>query len=127
MGKLVTPGVCAARRRFDSGSSHKKNRIMKVYISGKVTGLPTGEVFTKFGQAEYWLRQQGHETVNPLRLCSTGWSWKKCMRVCLTEMLKCDAICMLHDWAKSQGAQMEYYNAQMLGMRVFVFSPSKIN
>lgn len=37
---------------------------MKVYIAGKVSGLPTGEVFTKFGQAEYWLRQQGHEGVH---------------------------------------------------------------
>lgn len=26
IGKLVTPGVCAARRRFDSGSSPKKNQ-----------------------------------------------------------------------------------------------------
>lgn len=100
---------------------------MKVYIAGKVSGLPTGEVFTKFGQAEYWLRQQGHETVNPLRLCSSTWTWAQCMRVCIPELMKCDAICLLHDWADSRGARWEYHDAQMIGMKVFTFRPQKIN
>ena len=99
---------------------------MKVYIAGKVTGLPSGEVFTKFGQAEFWLKHNGHEVVNPMRLCSAGWSWGKCMRVCIAEMMKCDAICLLQDWSSSRGAQMEYYVAQMLEMNVFMFIPKKI-
>ena len=48
---------------------------MRVYIAGKVTGLPIGEVYTKFGAAEFWLKQQGYDVVNPLRLCSSDWSW----------------------------------------------------
>lgn len=98
---------------------------MKVYIAGKVSGLPTGEVFTKFGQAEYWLRQQGHETVNPLRLCSSTWTWEQCMRVCIPELMKCDAICLLKDWGDSPGAVTEYYVASRLGMRVMVYKPSR--
>ena len=105
----------------------QKQRVMKVYIAGKVSGLPTGEVFTKFGQAEFWLRQQGHETVNPLRLCSSTWTWAQCMRVCIPELMKCDAICLLHDWADSRGARWEYHDAQMIGMKVFTFRPQKIN
>jgi len=123
IGKLVTPGVCAARRRFDSGSSHNNSKIMKVYIAGKVSDLPVGEVFIKFSQAEYWLKSQGHEVVNPIRLCSSAWTWEQCMRVLIPELMKCDAICLLHDWADSRGARWEYHDAQMLGMKVMVFKP----
>ena len=98
---------------------------MRVYIAGKVSGLPKGETFIKFAQAEYWLRQQGHETVNPLRLCSSSWTWERCMRVCIPELMKCDAICLLHDWAESRGAVWEYHDAQMLRMPVMVYDPSR--
>lgn len=96
---------------------------MKVYIAGKVSDLPSWEVFIKFAQAEMWLREQGHETVNPLRLCSSKWTWEQCMRVCIPELMKCDAICLLHDWAESRGAVWEYHDAQMLKMPVLVFIP----
>lgn len=43
------------------------------------------------------------------------------MRVCIPELMKCDAICLLHDWAESRGAIWEYHDAQMLGMKVMVF------
>ncbi len=98
---------------------------MKVYIAGKVSGLPVGETFIKFAQAEWWLKEQGHEAVNPLRLCSSTWPWDRCMRVCLTELVKCDAICLLKDWGDSPGAVTEYYVASRLGMRVMTFVPRK--
>ena len=104
------------------GTNYKS---MKVYIAGKVSDLPVGEVFIKFSQAEYWLRLQGHETVNPLRLCSSDWTWERCMRVCLTELMKCDAICLLKDWGESRGAITEYYLASRLGMRMMVYKPSR--
>lgn len=91
---------------------------MRVYIAGKVSGLPMGEVFTKFGRAEFWLKENGYEVVNPLNLCSSSWSWDKCMRVCLGELVKCDAICMLEDWGDSSGAKLEYHVAVSLGMDV---------
>ena len=96
---------------------------MKVYIAGKVSDLPSWDVYIKFAQAEMWLREQGHETVNPLRLCSSKWTWEQCMRVCIPELMKCDAICLLHDWAESRGAVWEYHDAQMLKMPVMVFIP----
>lgn len=98
---------------------------MKVYIAGKVSDLPSWEVFIKFAQAEMWLREKGHEPVNPLRLCSSKWTWEQCMRVCIPELMKCDAICLLHDWAESRGAVWEYHDAQMLKMPVMVFIPKQ--
>lgn len=99
----------------------------KVYIAGKVSGLPFGDVFTKFGMAEFWLKNQGYEVVNPLRLCSTSWSWSKCMRVCLAELVTCDAICMLPDWTDSRGAHLEWAVATHLGMRVMNYRPKTVN
>lgn len=98
---------------------------MKIYIAGKVTGLPVGEVFAKFGQAEFWLKEQGHEVVNPLRLCSQSWSWQQCMRVCIAALVGCDAVCLLKDWNESRGAMVEHYIASMMGMRIIVYKPSK--
>lgn len=98
---------------------------MKVYLAGKVTGLPMGEVFAKFGQAEFWLKEQGHTVVNPLRLCSNHWSWERCMRVCIQAMMDCEGVCLLPDWNESKGAMVEHYVATMLGLKIFVYKPKR--
>lgn len=99
---------------------------MRIYIAGKATGLPTGDVFIKFGAAEHWLKQIGYEVVNPTRLVSRNWSWQRCMRVCITELMKCDAICMLPDWIDSKGAQTEWALACHLGMRIINYRPKSM-
>lgn len=91
---------------------------MRVYIAGKVSGEPIGETFVKFNKAEYRLRKRGMEVVNPMRLCSSSWSWEQCMRVCLAQLVQCDAIYLLSDWAESRGAITEYYVAQQLNLKI---------
>lgn len=39
---------------------------MKIYISGKISDLPTEQVKEKFAKAEAQIRAFGHEPVNPL-------------------------------------------------------------
>lgn len=46
------------------------------------------------------------------------------MRVLIPELMKCDAICLLPDWAESRGAVWEYHDAQMLRMKVMVYNPT---
>ena len=91
---------------------------MKVYIAGAVSKLPIADVFVKFNTAEFRLKQAGHVVVNPLRIVSQKWTWEKCMKACITELVKCDAICLLPDWGESRGARLEYHIAQELKLKV---------
>ncbi len=44
---------------------------MKIYISGKISGLPLEEARDKFQLAENRLRMGGYEPVNPLKINPT--------------------------------------------------------
>lgn len=92
---------------------------MKIYIAGKVTGLPAGEVFAKFNTVAYQLKRKGLDVVNPLDLCSTAWSWERCMHECLRNMLDCDAVFLLPDWQYSRGARLEKEVAEGVGMTIY--------
>jgi len=91
---------------------------MKIYIAGKITGEPQGDVFTKFNTAAYRIKQKGHEIVNPLDLCSSSWEWEECMKVCIEQLITCDAIYLLPDWALSKGARLEHEIASGLGLKI---------
>lgn len=92
---------------------------MKVYISGRISGLPYEEVKENFKRAEMCLRAQGYETVSPLDLSpDPSLSWEEHMKKDLAGMLQCDAICMIEGWEVSRGAMLEHYIARQLGMKV---------
>lgn len=80
---------------------------MKVYIAGKVSGLPRAEVIEKFERAEKCLIEHGHEVVNPMKLVPAGTDWFQAMRICIREMMICEAVFVLPDWLGSRGAILE--------------------
>ncbi len=86
------------------------NRKKKIYIAGKVTGLPYGDVKQKFRAAENQLHEQGYQVVNPTELYQ-GTDWDGVMNVCLNALADCDAIYMLTDWANSRIATLEHTKA----------------
>jgi len=91
---------------------------MKVYLAGKISGLKYEDVFVKFNAAEFQLKQAGYDVVNPIRLVSQNWHWEKCMKKCIGELVTCDAIHLLPDWAESRGAKLEYHIAQELKLKL---------
>lgn len=94
-----------------------KNRV-KVFISGKVSGIPYLVAYGKFANADKILSRLGYKVVNPCCLCKKHWSWLRCMIVCLWHLSFCDKIVQLPDWKESRGARIEYWWGKMLGKKV---------
>jgi len=92
---------------------------MKVYISGKISGLPFDEVEQKFNRAEWLLEDIGAVPVNPLKngLCRSS-SWEQHMVRDIEMLLECDALLLLTTWIDSKGANIEYYIAKMQGLKI---------
>lgn len=92
---------------------------MKVYISGKITGLPIDYARSRFSQAESLLSGIGLTPVNPFNNgleIDADW-WEHMVRD--IEMLSgCDAIFMLSGWDDSRGARIEYNIALETGISV---------
>lgn len=93
----------------------------KVYISGKVTGLPWEEVEDKFRQAADLVRFHGSLAVVPIHYCRKEWSWAECMKRCLGLLLECDKVLLLPDWKKSRGAKIEALVAVACGIPVLKY------
>lgn len=91
----------------------------KIYIAGKVTGLPRQEVMAKFRAAENKLSGEGWQVINPTLLISEDASWEDAMKVCFAALAECQAIYMLVDWRDSRGAVLEHSKACEMGMKIF--------
>jgi hypothetical protein len=86
---------------------------MRIYIAGRVTGLPYEEVKAKFDRAEMLIIDQGHTVVNPTKHVRPEASKSEAMGILLPILCKeCDAILLLDDWMFSEGAQIEAQTAR---------------
>lgn len=93
---------------------------MKIYIAGKVTGMEE-EAKVLFDEAERKLSAQIACTiVNPLKLNHNhDKSWESYMKVCIAELVQCDAIFLMKNWNRdSKGAALELHNAKALKLLV---------
>jgi len=97
-----------------------KTGTMKIYIAGKISGLPKAEYTAKFLQAELALSAAGWEPVNP---CSFGIPEDTpsaiALLTCIPELEKCQAIYMLNDWRDSLGARIELSTAMHERMDIY--------
>ncbi len=99
---------------------------MKVYIAGKITGLPEYRFKPKFANAEQAFLILKYQVVNPVKLDHNhDKKWKSYMRVCLRALKTCDFIFMLNDWQESEGAKMEHWFALRYNIKV-IYQPKKI-
>jgi hypothetical protein len=95
------------------------NNTIKVYISGKITGLCLEQARSNFADAELQLLCQGYEPVNPMTLPHNhAGEWEDYMALDIAELTKCDAIYMLPDWQESNGARLELKIAKHLNKQI---------
>ena len=83
---------------------------MKIYISGKISGLSIWEYHTKFGKAENDLMSRGYSVINPAMVQSVmpkDTTYEEYMQMSMLELSFCDTIYMLDNWKQSEGAKKE--------------------
>lgn len=90
-----------------------------IYISGSVTKTPRIEALIRFYLVELFLNLRGHETINPMRIVPKNATWHEAMKICLEEIENCDAIYLLSNWKKSDGAKLELKKAIELNKHIF--------
>jgi hypothetical protein len=92
----------------------------KIYIAGKVTGVPI-EVSTElFKNTCEYLRNKGNLVINPMELIKDPKTeWNSAMKICIRELLQCDALLLLDNWKESEGAKLEHQLAQILSIPIF--------
>jgi hypothetical protein len=98
---------------------------MKVYISGKISGLSKYEYLNNFDVAECTLRFE-HDVVtvyNPtdLRpLFGLDWYWCYMVVDLYYMILKADTIYLLSNWHDSKGAKIELFFAILFRKKVYL-------
>lgn len=92
----------------------------KIYIAGKVTGLPARETYLKFKKAELSIAASGFSAVNPIEVVNDeNARWDVAMKVCIKALLDCDAVLILPDWMRSKGAKLEVEICDQLKIPTF--------
>jgi len=93
---------------------------MKIYISGKITGIPFEEFVLKFNNAACFLLSLDYEPINPLTISPhhENKTWEDYMLNDIKALFECEAIYMLNDWKDSKGARIEHAIAKELSLKI---------
>ena len=97
---------------------------MKVYLSGRMSGLPEHFWRVRFAIKADWLRTFGHEVVNPADTIIARHSWlyriigyRFTLWYDLQLLKRCDLFTMVgNDWHMSRGARLERMKARKWGI-----------
>jgi hypothetical protein len=110
-------------------STDERLRMIRVYLSGPISGYEISERRAAFGVTADRLVARGFAVVNPLEVvtsrcakpdCGTdaGHSWECWMRHDIAELVTCDELAYLPGSHDSRGARFEADIASRLGMPV---------
>jgi hypothetical protein len=93
--------------------------MKRIYISGKITGLPINDVRAKFAEAKKDLEKQGYQAISPLETgIPYSATWETHLVADIILLVGCDAIYMLSDWENSKGATLERNIAEATGKEI---------
>ena len=93
--------------------------MSKIYVSGRITGLPIELAKRTFAEAVRNLNSQGWEVVNPFdNGLPVEASYEEHLAADLQLLLGCKALFALRGWQQSNGARIEVAFAKRLGIKV---------
>lgn len=98
--------------------------MIKVYLSGKISGLEKEVYEAQFYKAEQFYKGCGFDVVNPCRISDAilknnpNASYEDFMQADLKALADCTHISMLEGWETSNGAKREKAEAQRLGLEI---------
>ena len=100
--------------------------MIKIFISGKITGEPIRKCFWKFhcAKSDAVLRKLEFNDytikVSPFDIegMNFGEKYSKYIQLCNEELKTCTHIYMLKDWERSEGAKKEHELAKKLGLKI---------
>ncbi len=82
--------------------------MKKIYIAGKVTGLPQQEVIEKFADVQMNIERCGFTVVNPIEVVQDfNTPWNEAMKLCIKALVDCDAVYLMDCHTQSVGAMIE--------------------
>ena len=97
---------------------------MRIYLSGKITGLDK-EVYTRqFARAETFYKTSGFEVMNPVKIGeeilkrNPSATWEDFMAEDIKALESCTHIALLEGWEESKGAKMEKAEAEKMGLEI---------
>ena len=85
---------------------------MKIYLSGKITGLDKEVYSRQFERAESFYKTGGFDVINPVKIGeeilkqNPSVSWEDFMQKDLEALKTCTNIALLEGWEESKGAKM---------------------
>lgn len=94
---------------------------MKIYISGKISGLPREIAKKNFDDAENKMKKiyPNAKVVNPMRSFVPRWaSWGVHMVFDLLKLRSCTHIHLMDGWVDSPGAVIEYAYSRKRGIKL---------
>lgn len=99
---------------------NKMENKKKIYIGGKITGLPVNEYRKKFEEARKTVASiyPNAEVIIPTDLCPDDMGWAESMEICIDTLWNCDMICFTPDWKDSHGSLIEKKLAEKLGIKI---------
>lgn len=101
--------------------------MIRVYLSGPITGLSEEEYTRRFATAERHYEAAGYEVVNPvtigqkLQKTNPHPSYEDYMKADLEALATCTHIALLEGWENSPGAQCEKREALKLGLEIMMY------
>ena len=97
---------------------------MRIYLSGKITGLDKEVYSRQFERAENFYKTSGFDVVNPVKIgeevlkINPKAEWQDFMVRDLEALRTCTHIALLEGWEESKGAKMEKAEAEKMGLEI---------